>query len=301
LAAEAGEIDATHPLPDGPWIFSRDTLAASAAQAIVQRARHNPRYPTGSHPDQKSLYPSATYRAAPNSWTRTQRTTRAELIEWLRAYRDAGSFPRNDLFPDRSVPYFRDGRGTLCAMAYLIDRSGRGDLVDRIARTRNNAFIRELADDASLVQWLEGVGLTVAEAARIQPTYGGDFGERYEERVSSRYAFQSLAASGLALATVGANIAAPTRVGAWAGVLGGATAIAVGASGFDEYNAQRFAFANIAIGAVAVISGLAGLRETRASAEAGRSETTSSNVAWAPTVNQSEGRCGLGMTVSARF
>ena len=60
LAAEAGEIDATHPLPDGPWIFSRDTLAASAAQAIVQRARHNPRYPTGSHPDQKSLFPSAT-------------------------------------------------------------------------------------------------------------------------------------------------------------------------------------------------------------------------------------------------
>src|SRR6266702_2316688 len=55
LAAEAGEIDATHPLPDGPWIFSRDTLVASAAQAIVQRVRHNPRYPTGSHPDQKSL------------------------------------------------------------------------------------------------------------------------------------------------------------------------------------------------------------------------------------------------------
>ena len=47
LAAEAGEIDATHPLPDGPWIFSRASLAASAAQAIAQRARHNPRYPSG--------------------------------------------------------------------------------------------------------------------------------------------------------------------------------------------------------------------------------------------------------------
>jgi hypothetical protein len=60
LAAEAGEIDASHPLPDGPWIFSRDSLATSAAQAIIQRARRNPRYPTGSHPDQKSLFPSAT-------------------------------------------------------------------------------------------------------------------------------------------------------------------------------------------------------------------------------------------------
>jgi hypothetical protein len=81
------------------------------------------------------------------------------------------------------------------------------------------------------------VGLTAAETARGQPTYGGDFGVRYEERVSSRYALQSLAASGLALATVGANIATPTRKGSWAGVLGGAIAITVGVSGFDEYDA----------------------------------------------------------------
>lgn len=60
LAAEAGEIAGTHPLPDGPWIFSRDRLATSTAQAIIQRARRSPRYPTGSHPDQKSLFPSAT-------------------------------------------------------------------------------------------------------------------------------------------------------------------------------------------------------------------------------------------------
>src|SRR4029453_1972339 len=35
LAAEAGEINASHPLPDGPWIFSRDSLATSPAQAII--------------------------------------------------------------------------------------------------------------------------------------------------------------------------------------------------------------------------------------------------------------------------
>jgi len=28
LAVEAGEIEASHPLPDGPWIFSRSTLGA---------------------------------------------------------------------------------------------------------------------------------------------------------------------------------------------------------------------------------------------------------------------------------
>jgi len=58
LAAEAGEIEAIHPLPDGPWIFSRAALSASSARAITERARQNPKYPTGSHSDQQSLFSS---------------------------------------------------------------------------------------------------------------------------------------------------------------------------------------------------------------------------------------------------
>src|SRR6266852_3091776 len=60
LAAEAGEIHGSHPLPDGPWIFCRADLATSAAQTITERARQNPRHPTGSHPDQQSLFSSIT-------------------------------------------------------------------------------------------------------------------------------------------------------------------------------------------------------------------------------------------------
>jgi hypothetical protein len=60
LAAEAGEIEAVHPLPDGPWIFSRAILSTSPARAIIERARQNPKYPTGSHPDQQSLFASIT-------------------------------------------------------------------------------------------------------------------------------------------------------------------------------------------------------------------------------------------------
>jgi DNA invertase Pin-like site-specific DNA recombinase len=59
LAAEAGEIDAIHPMPDGPWIFSRVDLSSSTARAITERARQNPKYPTGSHPDQQTLFPSS--------------------------------------------------------------------------------------------------------------------------------------------------------------------------------------------------------------------------------------------------
>jgi len=54
LAAEAGEIEAIHPLPDGPWIFARAALTTAGAQSITERARQNPRYPAGSHPAQAS-------------------------------------------------------------------------------------------------------------------------------------------------------------------------------------------------------------------------------------------------------
>jgi hypothetical protein len=60
LAAEAGEIESIHPLSEGPWIFARAALTTFAAQSITERARQNPRYPVGSHPDQQSLFSSTT-------------------------------------------------------------------------------------------------------------------------------------------------------------------------------------------------------------------------------------------------
>ncbi len=60
LAAEAGEIKASHPLPDGPWLFARAALATEAANSIPERARQNPRYPAGSHPAQQNLFTSMT-------------------------------------------------------------------------------------------------------------------------------------------------------------------------------------------------------------------------------------------------
>jgi DNA invertase Pin-like site-specific DNA recombinase len=60
LAAEAGEIEASHPLPDGPWIFARAALATTAAQSLTIRARQNSRHPTGSHPAQQNIFSSMT-------------------------------------------------------------------------------------------------------------------------------------------------------------------------------------------------------------------------------------------------
>ena len=60
IAAEAREIDAIHPLPDGPWIFSRDVLAGSAAEKLASRARTRPKRATGQHQDQQNLFAPTT-------------------------------------------------------------------------------------------------------------------------------------------------------------------------------------------------------------------------------------------------
>ena len=60
LAAEAGEIEADHPIADGPWVFERTELSKPAAQQLSKRARQSPKHPAVSHPDQQNLFPSTT-------------------------------------------------------------------------------------------------------------------------------------------------------------------------------------------------------------------------------------------------
>jgi len=119
--------------------------------------------------------------------TPVQRRARARNLDVLHEYWVREVFPVNTDFPGQRVPYFVDRYGTRCAMAYLIEQSGWGDLVARIASTHNNAYVRDLKDDAELAAWLRDNGLTAAEAARIQPTYGSpyaDFVGRWEGQVT---------------------------------------------------------------------------------------------------------------------
>ena len=60
--------------------------------------------------------------------TAAQQSRRVSLIRWLRDYRNSGSFPVNDRFAG-PTPFFRDSKGRLCAMAYLIHRSGGSDIL----------------------------------------------------------------------------------------------------------------------------------------------------------------------------
>ncbi len=194
-----------------------------------------------------------------SSLSPTQRAARAEQVRLLRRYAAEGNFPRNDYLPGR-VPFFRDSRGNLCAMAFLIAASGRGDLVDRVARTRNNAYVPALADEPGLAAWLDRHGLTIAEAARIQPTYG-PYPDPYDDP-STGYVVASVAVGGLSAVSMLWNARSMDRLAghrtrALVGLGAGATNLALGLAyvGKDGGAQQALGVVNLAVGAGAMILG----------------------------------------------
>jgi hypothetical protein len=234
-----------------------------------------------------------------------QRAMRVKLIAWLRDYRNAGSFPENDRFADRAMPFFRDSHATLCAMAYLVDRSGRGDIVDHIARTRNNAFIHELVDDAQLVDWLKNSGLTVDEAARIQPTYGPPpVIVDNPDRVSSNYALLSMGLGGAALGSIGMNVFSPSRFSNALGFIAGVAAIAAGGSHMKDGGGNRkVAIADAWVGSVSAVTAVVtSFRHPRQAAAAkGTGQQARSETGVSPEVVVIGNKQQLGLGLHARF
>lgn len=60
LAAERGEIDAKHPLADGPWLFRQADLKSRAMQDLAARVRAGGKTPAGLPDLQQNLFPSTT-------------------------------------------------------------------------------------------------------------------------------------------------------------------------------------------------------------------------------------------------
>ena len=101
-----------------------------------------------------------------------QRRNRAGVVAMLREYRDAGRYPQNRDFAGQRVPYFVDPVTDVhCAVGYLMARTGQEATVRRIAAANNHVRVMDLADDADVRAWLDTHGLTLEEAARIQPWY----------------------------------------------------------------------------------------------------------------------------------
>lgn len=186
-----------------------------------------------------------------------QQSRRTALLATLRRYRDAGSFPHNYDFPDQPTPYFVDRKtGVLCAVAHLLESTGRRDIVDRVATSNNNVYVSELAADSAFVYWLGRNGLTLTEAARIQiPYMEGPAPDVVAPPSGSTaaYSIGSAIAIGGSLATsfwtIRGNADGHRRLSHLAGFAASAASIGIGVAAIGDRSAPR---------AVAPLSLLAG-------------------------------------------
>jgi hypothetical protein len=196
--------------------------------------------------------------------TPAQRAARARVLDILDQYRVRGVFPRNIDFPNRDVPVFIDWRGTRCGFAYLVEQTGHEDLVLRIAATRNYARVPELQHDPDVSRWLEGNGITLAEATRIQPTYGcggprGDCavaGATYPASDGYKLTTGVSVATSVTAFTLNVLHGLPRQAGGIAAVGAGALGIIAGASNLGT-SGQRgtLGFLNTGVGAASLALG----------------------------------------------
>jgi hypothetical protein len=237
-----------------------------------------------------------------------QRAARMQLIAWLRVYRDAGRFPENDTF-SVATPFFVDHRGVRCAMGELLHLSGRDDIVRDVRDTRNNAYIAELVDDPRLVAWLDSVGLTAAEAARVQPSYDGIGGGNVIDDVVTtpsprNYKFASGALGLASLTTVVLNARQPSGLSRWAGLAVGAAAVITGAveMGNDRTGTQGYAVSNLALGTVSFATAAYRIFTPRKTRASGLSASGPPQVQLFPAViDAGERRHQFGLVMRASF
>ncbi|HSD90884.1 MAG TPA: hypothetical protein VLB44_25340 [Kofleriaceae bacterium] len=91
---------------------------------------------------------------------------RAHNLASFRAYRKGGVYPHNFI---RRGPLnvWRDRDGHLCAAATMIDKDGKHDLVNEIARDNNGLRLLDVTE-GPMMDWILTSGFTLEEIDRIQ-------------------------------------------------------------------------------------------------------------------------------------
>lgn len=235
-----------------------------------------------------------------------QRARRASLVATLAAYRDRGLFPRNYDFPGQAVPYFVDPRtGVLCAVAHLLESTGRRDVVDRVSRGENNVWVTQLATDTAFTGWLSANGLTLAEAARIQVPYVQPTSRAEEARNAAFLSVAPFAIGGAAvtslmnaLGNADGHRTGVSRLGLGSGILTAAMGIAlVGKDGI----APAVGMSAIAIGGTSIALSTRSIRRNNAivsAREAARDRAVAAAVQ--PTMDAAHG-VGTRLAVTVQF
>ncbi len=201
-----------------------------------------------------------------------QQLKRAQLINLLQEYREAGKFPVNRDYPQERRPCFIDADGNICAVGYLLAKTWGHDAAEDINSRNQYAFIYSM-QEPMLLLWAEEYGLTLEECAMIQPAYGpppppqtsyADLKPAYG--ISSGALGGINLASNLVLLSCKGSASAPW---AYAGMIGGGGQLVLGlanirkanysagVNGYDTYTRYRaqnnLSYLNIAMGTATLL------------------------------------------------
>jgi hypothetical protein len=231
---------------------------------------------------------------------------RTTLVAALENYRNRGIFPHNRHFPGEAIPYFIDRpTGTLCAVAHLLESTGRRDIVDAVAALDNNVWVKDLAGNREFEGWLEQHGLTLDEAARIQVPYVGD-GVVPEPQVSALYSRGTSTAVVGATAAVSlwnafANRNGQQGIASLAGIAAGVAAAGYGSAVIATGDASRGVGAlSLAAGGVSAFLATRGFLRQRHLASEAKKAQLAARTTVTPIVPL-DGKSGAGLSVSIKF
>jgi hypothetical protein len=158
---------------------------------------------------------------------------RAHLLDLLHQYWVAGVFPRNYDYPGERRPCFIDRAGRLCAVGYLVAETAGRPVAERINQEHQYDLIADMRTPA-LARWVQNSGLTKAECALIQPSYGSAPPTMTPEPVPTAYAVGSAMWGGVNVMLGAANASQFNQPGArrgaaYAGVISGTGQLLLGA------------------------------------------------------------------------
>lgn len=114
-------------------------------------------------------------KTKPKNIDKKQLNNRIKTLDNLHDYWQAGEFPINTKIK-RRTPVFKDEFGNYCAVGYLLSIDGQDKLVTEIQKSNNYIKVPEITN-AKYISAINSLGISQAEAARIQPGYPpGGFG-----------------------------------------------------------------------------------------------------------------------------
>lgn len=227
---------------------------------------------------------------------------RLRLLDLLHEYRLKGIFPHNTRFPKERKPCFIDEEGRICAVGYLVEQSAGRTVAESINKKWQYDYLSDMQDSV-LDQWIAESGLTKAECAMIQPTYGGGYYTEREKPVPAGYGVPMALLGGASLAMMTMNTihlagGKRTPVVGVLGVVFGTGQVILGWGGFIDREfptnngLKTVSYINLAAGTTGIILSAFSLARKNPDAK------TSWNVYPIPTDRTS---IGMGFSYARRF